>query len=74
MMKHFYPGGSLLYEDNSAIHRAEGVTEWFDEHENDVTRVWPQSPDLNPVGHTYSMRDLGPTCWSPPAHSDQLTQ
>ena len=36
-----------------AIHRARVVTEWFDEHENDVNHMlWPsQSPDGNPMEH-----------------------
>ena len=48
MMKHFYPDGSgLLQDDNVSIHRARGVTGWFDEYENDVM----MSPDLNPAEH-----------------------
>ena len=43
MMKHFYPDGSGLFQDdNTPIHRAQGITEWFDEHENDVNHMlWP---------------------------------
>ena len=51
MMKHFCPDVSGLFQDDNApIHRARGVTEWFDEYENDVNHMlWPlQSPDLNP--------------------------
>ncbi len=37
MMKHLYPDGSGLFQDDNApIHRAGGVTEWFDVYENDA--------------------------------------
>ena len=41
MMKHFYPDGSGLFQDDNAsiVHRARGVTEWFDEYENDVNHM-----------------------------------
>ena len=37
--------------DKAPIHRARVVTEWFDEHENNVNHMpWPsQSPDFNPI-------------------------
>lgn len=36
VMKHFHPNGSGVFQDvNSGVHRARGVTEWFDEYEND---------------------------------------
>ena len=36
MIKDFYPDGSGLLQDyNAPIHSAWGVTEWFDEYEND---------------------------------------
>ncbi len=43
MMKHFYPDGSGVFQDdNVPIHRARGVTEWFDEYENYVNHsLWP---------------------------------
>jgi len=43
MMKHFYPDRSGLFQDdNTPIHRARGVTKWFDKYENDVNHMlWP---------------------------------
>lgn len=41
MMKHVYPGGSGLFqEDNAPAQREQGVTEWFDERENDINQVF----------------------------------
>lgn len=44
VMKHFYLDGSAL-SDSASIHRAHGVTEWFDEYENYVNHMpWPSQP------------------------------
>lgn len=52
-MKHFYPDGTGLFQDDPApIHRAEELTECFYEDENYVSpMLWPShSPNLKLTG------------------------
>lgn len=39
------------------MHRSQGLTEWFDEHVNDVKHIlWPsQSPKINPGQHLWEL-------------------
>lgn len=61
LMKHFSSDGSCLFHDDKApIHRAPGVTEWFDDYENDVGhKLCPSHPIA-----TIILGDFGQTWWT----------
>lgn len=46
-------------DDNASIHRERVVSEWFDEHKNDVNHMpWLcQSPDINPTEHFWEIQE-----------------
>ena len=51
MMQHFFLAEKGVFQGNAPVHRAQVVTRWFEEYEDEVTHLtWPsRSPDLNPI-------------------------
>ncbi len=53
-----YPSSDgYLQQDNAPCHKAQIISDWFLEHDNEFTFLkWPpQSPDLNPIDYRWDV-------------------
>ncbi|GBN67452.1 hypothetical protein AVEN_204816-1 [Araneus ventricosus] len=62
----------IFQDDNSTVHRAGRICDWFDEHSHTLLHLdWPEkSPDLNPIENLWDMleqrvkrRNQHPASW-----------
>ena len=46
-------GDAVFQQDNSPVHTASVVTEWFEQYNIQVDKYPPYSLDLNPIEHVW---------------------